>query len=261
MHESAGLWVHRLPGRPPPLVALHGFTQTGAMFAELADLLGREILAPDLPGHGRSVGVHVSFSSAVSGVVEVLASAGGAVLLAGYSQGGRVALAVALERPELVSHLVLLSASAGIEDEVERSERLRADAELAAVLQMDGLGTFLDRWLDLPMFEGLEKRGATWRAADRAARLENTPDGLAAALVGVGQGTQPYLGGRLGELHMPVLVVAGGLDRKYVSIATAMSRSLPYGQLRVVPATGHAVIGEQPWVVADLILGFLTGAA
>jgi len=95
---------------------------------------------------------------------------------------------------------------------------------------------------------------------DRATRLENTADGLADALVGMGQGAQPYYGDRLGDLQIPVLVIAGGRDGKYASIATAMTRSLPRGELRIIAEAGHAVIGEQPRVVADLVAGFLTGS-
>lgn len=260
MEESAGLWVRRFPGESPPVVALHGFTQTGAMFAELAGLLGREVLAPDVPGHGRSADYPASFASTVSGVADVVASVGGPVPLLGYSQGGRVALAVALERPELVSHLVLVSTSLGIEDEVERGERLRADESLADGLRADGLEAFLDRWLIQPLFEGLERRGATWKAGDRAARLENTAEGLASALAGMGQGAQPYFGRSLGDLHMPVLVIAGGLDEKYVSIARSMSLAMPFATLRIIAGAGHAVIGELPRVVGDLVAGFLTGS-
>jgi 2-succinyl-6-hydroxy-2,4-cyclohexadiene-1-carboxylate synthase len=259
MDQSAGLWVRRFAGEPPPLVALHGFTQTGAMFAELAELLSREILAPDLPGHGRSAGYPVTFASAVAGVVEVLASVGSPVPLLGYSQGGRVALAVALERPELVSHLVLVSTSLGIEDKGERGERLHADEVLAAELEREGLAAFVDRWLSHPMFAGLSRRGAAWQDADAARRLENTPGGLAAALVGMGQGAQPYLGGRLRELGMPVMMVVGGQDEKYLPIADAMIRSLEHGTLRIVRDAGHAVIGEQPRVTAELTTEFFTG--
>ena len=260
MTESEGLWVRRFAGESPPLVALHGFTQTGAMYAELAGLLGREVLAPDLPGHGRSTEVPVSFASAVNGVAEVLASLAGPLPLVGYSQGGRMALGVALERPELVSNLVLVSASAGIESEVEREERNRADATLAEELREEGLPSFLDGWLGQSMFQGLQRRDADWRAADLAARFENTADGLAAALVGMGQGSQPYFGGRLGELTMPVLLLAGRLDEKHVSIATAMSSALPHGTLHIIPDAGHPLIAEQPRVVANLMRGFLTGS-
>lgn len=239
------------------MVALHGFTQTGAMFAELAELLEKEVLAPDLPGHGRSGGYPATFASVVAGLAEVLASVGSPVPLLGYSQGGRVALAVAIERPELVSHLVLVSTSVGIEDETERGERLHVDQAQAAELEREDLAAFVDRWLSDPMFAGLKRRGPAWQEADVARRLENTPGGLAAALAGMGQGAQPYLGGRLGELGMPVLLIAGERDEKYASIANAMMRSLPGATLRIVRDAGHAVIGEQPQVVAKLIGRFL----
>jgi 2-succinyl-6-hydroxy-2,4-cyclohexadiene-1-carboxylate synthase len=257
MDESEGLWVRRYPGEPPPLVALHGFTQTGAMYAELAEMLGRETLAPDLPGHGHSSDRPASFGAAVAGVADVLAARGEPAPLIGYSQGGRVALAVALGRPELLSHLVLVSTTTGVGDEAERAERRRGDEALVEELTTLGLVSFLDRWLARPMFEGRERRDPTWRAADRAARFENTAAGLAAALLGMGQGAQPYLGDRLGELRIPVLVVAGEFDPKYVTLAMGMCRSLPNAVLSIVPATGHAVIGEQPKAVAGLIEGFL----
>ncbi|MCJ7753916.1 MAG: alpha/beta fold hydrolase, partial [Thermoanaerobaculales bacterium] len=204
--------------------------------------------------------VAASFASAVSGVADVLALGGSPVPLMGYSQGGRVALAVAVERPELVSHLVLVSTHPGIEEEIERSARRRSDERLAAELRVEGVSSFIDRWLTRPMFEGLARRGGTWRSADRVARLENSAEGLADALVGMGQGAQPYFGGGLSELRMPVLLIAGGADRKYASISAAVSRSLPQGTLSVIPDAGHAVIGEQPRVVADLIDTFLTEA-
>jgi 2-succinyl-6-hydroxy-2,4-cyclohexadiene-1-carboxylate synthase len=257
MNESAGLSVRRFPGESPPLVALHGFTQTGEMYAELAGLLGREIVAPDLPGHGRSVGYPVSFAAAVRGVADVLAGVGAPLPLVGYSQGGRVALAVALERSELVSHLVLVSTTAGIEDETERAARHQADEMLAAQLRDGGLVSFIDSWLALPMFKGLERRGETWLSADRDARLENSAEELAAGLVGMGQGAQPFFGDRLGGLQMPVLVITGGLDQKYTSLGTAMTGSMASGTLHTVPDAGHAVIAEAPRAVADLIDTFL----
>ena len=257
MIEREGLWVRRFPGASPSLVALHGFTQTGEMYGELAELLGGDLLAPDLPGHGRSALYPVSFASAVGGVAGVLAALGGGVPLVGYSQGGRVALAVAIEQPELVSRLILVSASAGIEDQVEREERRRADEARAAELLAEGVLVFLDRWLDQATFQGLERRGTTWRAADLARRLENTAAGLAAALVGMGQGAQPYFGDRLADLQMPVLVIAGGLDKKYASIAAGLCRALPYGTLGIIAGAGHAVIAEEAGAVAALIGGFL----
>ena len=117
------LSVRRYEGRPPPLVALHGFTQTGAAFEELGALLSYEVIAPDLPGHGRSAQHPALFPSAVEAVAGLLASGIHPGPVLGYSQGGRVALAVALDHSRLVSHLILVSATAGIRDPLERVRR------------------------------------------------------------------------------------------------------------------------------------------
>src|SRR5205085_6851188 len=115
------------PGRR--LVLLHGFTQgPGSWDALLAALSpggrgpGYEIVRVTLPGHGPADGssahVRLPFEAAAAAVARAVAAVAGpgpAVWL-GYSLGGRLALRVALDRPDLVSALVLLGATAGIEE-------------------------------------------------------------------------------------------------------------------------------------------------
>ena len=55
--------------------------------------------------------------------------------LCGYSMGGRLALHVALAAPERIGRLVLVSATAGIEDEADRARRRAADERLAAEIE------------------------------------------------------------------------------------------------------------------------------
>jgi 2-succinyl-6-hydroxy-2,4-cyclohexadiene-1-carboxylate synthase len=257
MKESAALGVRRSGGGESQLVALHGFTQTGAMYEEMAALLDTEVVAQDLPGHGLSSGVPASFDGAVAGVAEVMAGLDRPLPLLGYSQGGRVALGVALEHPDLVSQLILISTSPGIEADEARTARRQSDDALATRLAAIGLPGFLDEWLAKPMFQGLRKRGRVWETHDRTLRLENHAAGLAAALRGMGQGAQPYLGERLAEIALPVLVMAGALDQLYVTLSERMRDSLPIAELEVIPAAGHAVIGEEPEIVADLVRRFV----
>jgi 2-succinyl-6-hydroxy-2,4-cyclohexadiene-1-carboxylate synthase len=239
------------------LVALHGFSQTGAAYEETAGLLGVEVVAPDLPGHGRSTAVPASFDSATSGTVEILRELGRPVPLLGYSQGGRVALGVALEHPDLVSRLILVSTSPGIASAGQRSKRRQEDESRATRLESIGIEKFLDEWLEMPMFGGLSKRGRDWQKRDRAVRLQNGTRGLAAALRGMGQGVQPYFGDRLGEIRIPALLIVGALDHRYVALAEAMRRGLRDVDLAIVPNTGHPVVGEEPGVVADLVGRFV----
>lgn len=247
-----GLPVRRFAGRPPAIVALHGFTQHGGMFAELAAITGREILAPDLPGHGGAAAFPATFPAAIAAVAAVT---GGRALL-GYSQGGRIALGVALEHPQAVSHLILISTGIGIADERRRLVRQTRDEALARVIESEDLESFFERWMNRPIFDGLHRRGAAWLEADVALRLENTARGIAGALRGMGQGAQPWYGDRLEELEMPVLVIAGERDPRYVAIAKRVAAATG-GRLVIVEDAGHAVVGEAPRKVALEIERFL----
>ena len=189
-------------------LALHGFTQRGSMWDEVAALAGGEWSTPDLPGHGGRPAC--SWEEAVALVGGLLEGVAPPRCLVGYSMGGRLALAVALDHPSLVDRLVVVSAAAGIEEGADRQRRRAEDLALADRLEAMGVGAFVDEWLSRPLFAGLAARPPEWRAADREARAGNDAAGLAAALRLLGQGAQPYLGDRLGELRMPVLLVAGG---------------------------------------------------
>ena len=90
------------------ILALHGFTQRGAMWAEVAAEVGGEWLTPDLPGHGAEP--PVPWEAAAARLAGLLAVLPRPRILAGYSMGGRLALAVAVAAPDLVDGLVLISA-------------------------------------------------------------------------------------------------------------------------------------------------------
>ncbi|HEV2785448.1 MAG TPA: alpha/beta fold hydrolase, partial [Solirubrobacteraceae bacterium] len=61
---------------------------------------------------------------------------------------------------------------------------------------------------------------------------------------------------RLGQLRdLPVAVLAGERDPKYVGIGERLARTLPRGTLRVVPGAGHALPLEAPNAVAAAIEG------
>ena len=100
-------------GEGAPLVLLHGGIGSGQMFASLAPALAnrRRVIAIDLQGHGRTADVDRPFDVAamaddVAGVIEQL---GGTADLLGYSLGGAVGLRLALQHPERVNDLILVS--------------------------------------------------------------------------------------------------------------------------------------------------------
>jgi 2-succinyl-6-hydroxy-2,4-cyclohexadiene-1-carboxylate synthase len=232
-------------------VALHGFTQRGAAWDETAALAGGDWVTPDLPGHGGQPAC--SWEEAVRIVAGRLGEAAPPRCLVGYSMGGRLALAVALDHPEMVERLALLSAAPGIADPVDRRQRLEADRALAEHIAEAGVAAFLDEWLDQPWFGGGQTPPAEWRAAERTARMGSTAAGLAGALRLLGQGAQPYLGERLGELALPVLLVAGADDGRYAALARSMAEQMPNAEVALVAAAGHALVGERPGEVAALL--------
>jgi len=241
--------------RPSRLVLLHGFTQGGGIWLPVVERLTTRcaIDAPDLPGHGAAADTHTSLPD----TADQLAARFGDGAWIGYSMGGRLALHIALRHPNLVTHLVLCSATAGIRDDEERAQRRRADDELADRIRSIGVGRFLDEWLSQPMFSTLsaERESA---AVDAEVRRANTAEGLATSLELSGTGTQSSLWDELPSLDMPVLIVTGELDEKFTTIGAEMSRLIGSNARHViVPDCGHSVPFESPDQFAAIVDHFI----
>ena len=217
------------------VVALHGFAGTGRMW----EVVDPSYVAPDLP------------PSVDGAVATALAAAPGPFVLAGYSMGGRIALQVALAAPERVERLVLISATAGIEDPAERARRREADERLAAEIEAGDIEAFADRWLGQPLFAEDPPEA---RRLQREDILRNEPAVLAASLRALGQGAMAPVWDRLGELSMPVTVLAGERDEKYRALAGRITSGLRGNVEKVVvPGSGHGLPREAPAAVAAAI--------
>lgn len=234
-----------------PLVLLHGFTQTGRSWDLVREHLvldpAREVLAPDQRGHGEARDVRPILLPAMAADAMGQVPGGGDLALAGYSMGGRAALLAAIASPGRVSHLALLSTTAGIEDPEERARRAEADGRFAERIEGLPIEEVVDGWSSQPLFAGQDP-AVTERA--RADRLRNDPAGLAASLRGAGTGRMGDLWGSLGSLTMPALVMAGERDTKFVEIARRLTEALPQAELVIVPGAGHQLPLEAPGIVA-----------
>lgn len=239
---------HTVEGRGPArIVLVHGFTQTATTWDDVARQLVDEVelVRVDLPGHGGSADARLSFEETAAALGEV----GGRATYVGYSMGGRLCLRLALDRPDLVTALVLLGASPGVADPTERAERRRSEKRLIVDILDSGDVGFLHGALAQPAFET-----ARPRPTDLEVRRTNPPDGLAAALEALGTGGQTPLWDRLGDLTMPTLLVAGERDAKFVDIARRMDTVTgPNVQTAFVPEAGHAVHLDQPSACVELI--------
>jgi 2-succinyl-6-hydroxy-2,4-cyclohexadiene-1-carboxylate synthase len=232
------------------VVLLHGFTQTGRCWGPLAGELAadHEVVTVDLPGHGGSSAIHASIEDSV----ELLADVGGPATYLGYSMGGRFALRLALDRPDIVRRLVLIGASPGLADADERAARRASDEALADRVGTLGVEAFVHEWLDLPLFAGIH-------AAMRfeAERCTNTAAGLASSLRLAGTGAQEPLWDRLGELRAPTLLITGGDDTKFTAINAEIDERVESAEHTVVRDSGHTVHLEYPAATTALMKGWL----
>ena len=240
-----------------PVTLIHGFTQTSAAWSQVTPLLvgcGYRVLAVDAPGHGGSHAIRASMEASVALLAATLETHHAVGPVVGYSMGGRLALHLALARPDLVTAVVLVSATPGIPDAAERAVRRAADCELADSLEREGLDAFLARWLALPLFATLapERAGIDDRRA-------NTASGLATSLRMSGTGSQASLWDRLRELAaVPALIVAGTLDTKYTDIAERMVTAIgTTAELRLLTGCGHACHLEAPEAFCEALFEFL----
>jgi 2-succinyl-6-hydroxy-2,4-cyclohexadiene-1-carboxylate synthase len=249
------------------ILLLHGFGGTHRAWDGVVDHLSRQRCLPlalDLPGHGAyaDAAPPISFAGCVEHVLarapERFAlcgySLGGRialhVALCGYSLGGRIALHVALTAPERVSRLVLVSTTAGIEDDVERAARSAEDHRLADELEHGPFEDFVERWRAQPLFAG-DPPAVGARAREDQRR--NRPEALAAVLRGIGTGEMAPLWDRLQELRMPVTVLVGERDTKFRALGRRMVDLMPAAELLVVPG-GHGLPLEHPAAVAARLI-------
>jgi 2-succinyl-6-hydroxy-2,4-cyclohexadiene-1-carboxylate synthase len=236
---------------PESIVMLHGFSGTRRAWDGVTALLDPERYRPlalDLPGHGEAADAPrpISFAGCVK---HVLAASPERFVLCGYSMGGRIALHVALAAPERVARLVLVGANPGIQDRAERAARRRSDHALAEDLEREPYERFIERWRTQPLFAADPPEvGALAREDQR----RNRPDALAAVMRGLGTGEMRPLWDRLAELAMPVTVLVGGRDAKFLALGRRMIELLPRGEL-LVAAGGHGLPLENPGAVADAL--------
>jgi len=234
-------------GHGDRLVLLHGFTQNRQCWGGFAEDLAvdHELVLVDAPGHGESSSILADLdrSARLSG------EAGGSGTYIGYSMGGRTALHLALARPDLVEALVVIGATGGLDSEEERSQRRETDEQLAVRLETIGITEFIDEWLAQPLFSSLSDT-----AIFREQRAGNTAEGLAQSLRTCGTGTQRPLWEELAALSMPVLVLAGERDPKFIELGRRLASCIgSNATFEIVPASGHSTHLENPTATAALI--------
>jgi pimeloyl-ACP methyl ester carboxylesterase len=251
-------------GSGRPVVLLHGHGANLRIFARLAARLansGQRVVALDQRGFGRSSAVPPTFGfrGLVDDLATVLATLDlrGAIVV-GHSMGGVVALGLAVQRPEVVADrvaaLVLINSTA--RGPADRAlQRVRAAALDWTVTEHVGRHPRHGLVLARGNFGVQAQRSQvaavrTIGQASPAARRQ----GLTRRLLGID------LRDRLGEVSVPVVVLAGAADRVIpASESERIVELLPNGRLTVFDGAGHMVPMERGAEVAEAILELATG--
>ncbi len=223
------------------LALIPGFSQPASAWAPVIDALPASIAADS---HPLDVPDGLDF---VATATELGTVAGPGVYV-GYSMGGRLALRLALDRPDLVHALVLVSTAPGFDEPQVRAARAEQDRVRAEHIHTMGVGAFLEEWLAQPLFATLPRDEAM---IDQRTATMSAPR-LAHQMTTLGQGVMEPLGDRLRELRMPTTIVVGRADLRYAEIGRSMAARIPVATLIELDG-GHALPLEQPAALSKVI--------
>jgi len=228
-------WVEDRGGQGEALLLLHGgLSNSDQLLTSIGPCLVDQyrVVAFDRRGHGYTADTDADFhysdmAAETIGVLEQVV--GGPAHLVGWSDGGIVALLVALARPDLVRKVVVIGTN----------------------YHRDGV---------LPVQEDAQSQVGQILAA---AYMERSPDGPEHFEIVLGKGValftaEPTLTTHdIAGITQPTLVMVGDDDMIPLAHTCSLYEALPRGQLAVVPRASHALPLEQPDLVARLIVDFL----
>ncbi len=237
-------------GAGPTLLLLHGWGASKELMTPLAQrLTGYRTIAPDLPGFGdtpapaRAWGVD-DYAAWVLRLLDRLGVARAHVV--GHSNGGRVAIALAVAHPDRVGRLVL-TGSAGIRPRhgLRHQVRVRTFKLLRAASRWG--------WLPAPVRTSAERRAQQRGSADYRAASGT----LRATMVRiVNTDMRPWLG----RVAASTLLIWGDRDEETpLADGRVMERLIPDAGLVVFEGAGHFAYAEQPDRFARIVDVFLRG--
>ena len=265
------------PGAPRVL-ALHGWLDNAASFLPLAPFLdGIELVAIDMPGHGRSAhlpaGADYSFAGALANLLDVADALGWDRFgLLGHSMGGAIASLLAAACPERVTRLLAIEAIGTLAETPEQTvPRLREALAAQRALRDKRLRVFpdVDSAVRARQFASrvpgsglgeaevrlLVARGL--RAVDGGYTWSSDPRLTLPTLVRM---TEAQVGALVAGIACPVRAIFADPAQPYLPDALRRSRTrlLPAGEIVVMPG-GHHLHMQQPAEVAAAIGDFLRG--
>jgi len=235
---------------------LHGFMGSGSVFDHLLhDLYAFcNPITIDLAGHGQTGSPNEpKYYSAQRQVLQLHSIIQrlkfGNLYIYGYSMGGRLAFQMIASHPELFSGVIIESSHCGIDSKNERSERKVVDETRAQQIENNFEG-FIEKWTKMPLFQHTPDQMKT---VYRKEIKKQEPKKISTSLRGFGAGVMPPVCGKLNSLDLPITLIAGELDKKYVGKMSEINRKIETSHFEIVKNAGHRVHADQPEELTQIL--------
>ena len=248
--------IHQSKPDLPYLIMLHGFMGSGKVFNHLLDGISMfcNPVTIDLAGHGETVSPDdPKFYTAqrqvqqVHSVIQRLQFDD--MYLYGYSMGGRLAFQLMASKPDLFTGVIIESSHCGIDSNSKRTERQSVDEKRAQQIEKD-FDEFIANWTQIPLFQHTPDQVKS--AYEEVMRSQN-PKFMSASLRGFGAGVMPPVCDKINESNLPLTLIAGELDTKYVQRMTDIDMKVPLSNLEIVSNAGHRVHADQPEELINIL--------
>src|SRR6516165_12441495 len=236
----------------PSVVLIHGAGfdhSTWALHSRYFAHHGFSVLAPDLPGHGRSAGPALRTIAEMADWIAALLAATGATKahLIGHSMGSLIALEAAARHPDKVSALSLIGTATTMTVGPDLLKAAEANDQAAIdMVSLWGLGFSAE--LGGSLAPGLWMHGGTQRVLQRCAEGVLFSD-LSAC------NTYANALAAAAKVAVPTTVILG--ERDMMTPARAgkkLAAAIPHAHTVVLAGAGHMLMAERP----DQLLAALT---
>ncbi|MBL3595070.1 alpha/beta fold hydrolase [Rhodovulum sulfidophilum] len=248
-------------GQGRPILLLHGISNSGRAWGPQIPALvaaGYRVIVPDHAGHGASDPLTAPFGVAdiADDTEQLLARLGIETLdVVGLSLGGMVALELAVRRPTGIGRLVVANS---FDNTATPEFRAMSEGWASVFEQPHGPVTRLEQnWL--------VSVSETFRNTPEGMRTYQVWHGIAAtshgpSLAHVARGIADFdISGRLAELAMPTLFIAGELDRMSPpDLSRRMAEKTPQAKLCVIEGAAHISNADSPDDFTARLLRFLS---
>ncbi|RST87674.1 alpha/beta hydrolase [Aquibium carbonis] len=246
--------LHHVQSGPPdgaPIVFLHGASFDGRMWGGMLPFLPDcRCLVVDLPGHGRSAGVHfTSFDEAADGVAAVVRrSAHGKVTIVGISMGSYVGLRLLVRHPDLVGHAVFSGFQSG---------PIAMGRSMRAVMAVSS-------WM--MNFKAVREnmvRSMGSSDVGLVSTLDGKPNASAATTRHVGRLAMDFdARPDLPKVAARTLVLAGEKEHPAIRQSLAVfERSIPSCVSAIAPGMGHGWIAQAPELFARTVHAWMSDSS